>query len=88
MIDINKSGEMSICSRPLRASTPQGERVALASSESIPAGSTMEFTIIGLTKEIMDFVIEWLDYGQFNGLGQWHNSGKGRFIWEDIRGKE
>ena len=23
--------------------------------------------------------MEWLDYGQLRGLGQWRNSGKGRF---------
>jgi len=26
---------------------------------------------------------EWLDYGQFKGIGQWRNSGKGRFEWAD-----
>lgn len=82
MIDINYEGEITICERPLRASTAQGERVALSMSESIPAGSTMELTITTLNETMMKFVIEWLNYGKFNGLGQWHNSGKGRFTWE------
>lgn len=88
MIDIDMSGEMTICERPLRAQTAQGERVALSCSESIPAGSTMEIEITTLTDDLMNTVIEWLDYGKLNGLGQWHNSGKGRFSWEDITNKQ
>ena len=88
MIDIDMAGEMTICERPLRAQTAQGERVALSCSESIPAGSTMEIEITTLTDDLMNTVIEWLDYGKLNGLGQWHNSGKGRFIWEDITDKQ
>ena len=87
MIDIDIAGEMTICERPLRAQTAQGERVALSCSESIPAGSTMEIEITTLTDDLMNTVIEWLDYGKLNGLGQWHNSGKGRFSWEDITNK-
>ena len=87
MIDIDMAGEMTICERPLRAQTAQGERVALSCSESIPAGSTMEIEITTLTDDLMNTVIEWLDYGKLNGLGQWHNSGKGRFSWEDITNK-
>lgn len=75
------------CQRPLRASTAQGERVALANSESCPAGTVIEFTIMCMVDELMNNVIEWLDYGALNGIGQWHNSGKGRFEWQDISGK-
>ena len=88
MIDINMTGPLSICERPLRAQTAQGERVALSSSESVPAGSTMEIEIETLNKDMMKLVCEWLDYGKYNGLGQWHNSGKGRFTWQDITHKE
>ena len=88
MIEIDMAGEMTICERPLRAQTAQGERVALSCSESIPAGSTMEIEITTLTDDLMNTVIEWLDYGKLNGLGQWHNSGKGRFSWEDITDKQ
>ena len=76
--------EISNCQRPLRASTVQGERVALASSESIPAGTEIEFTVEVLNKDLMSLVIEWLDYGKLNGIGQWHNSGKGRFSWQEV----
>ncbi len=74
--------KLDSCQRPLRASTPQGERISLANSEVVPSGSTIDFTVICLVDEDMDIVKEWLDYGKFKGLGQWRNSGKGRFTVE------
>lgn len=76
-------GGMGECQRPLRASTPQGERVALAHSETVPAGATVEFTIQILKDDMETAVREWLDYGKLRGIGQWRNSGKGRFEWEE-----
>lgn len=70
------------CVRPLRAQTAQGERVALAESETVPAGSTIEFTIVLMNDQLWPTVAEWLAYGQLRGIGQWRNSGKGRFLWE------
>lgn len=84
-IQINCNGGMGECQRPLRASTAQGERVALAHSETVPVGSTIEFTIECLKDDLMAAVIEWLDYGRLRGLGQWRNSGKGRFTWEEVK---
>ena len=82
-IPIQVSGEIGECQRPLRAPTPQGERVALANSEEIPAGSTIEFEITMLDEKAhKDIVLEWLDYGRLRGIGQWRNSGKGRFTYE------
>lgn len=77
-------GEMGNCQRPLRAQTMQGERVALANSETVPAGATIEFTVICLLDEQVDVVMEWLNYGQLRGIGQWRNSSKGRFTCEVI----
>ena len=77
-------GDIGLCERPLRASTPQGERVALAISEEIPAGATMEFTITCMDEKDLKLVREWLDYGYYRGLGQWRNSGKGRFLWAEV----
>lgn len=77
-------GNIGNCQRPLRAQTAQGERISLANSETIPAGATLEFTVECLVDSDMDAVREWLDYGRLRGLGQWRNSGKGRFTWEEV----
>ena len=77
-------GMIDECQRPLRASTPQGERVSIAISESISEGTMLEFTVVCLVDGDMEYVREWLDYGPFSGIGQWRNSGKGRFTWEEI----
>ena len=83
-IPINFEGEITSCQRPLRASTPQGERVALANSEEIPAGATIEFDIELFNASDKGLVEEWLDYGQYNGLGQWRNSGHGAYLWNEL----
>ena len=74
-----EGGEVGECQRPLRASTAQGERIALAHSETVPEGTTQEFEVTVLRDELEDYVHEWLDYGILHGTGQWRNSGKGRF---------
>lgn len=82
-IPIQVNGEIGECQRPLRAQTPQGERVSLANSEEIPAGSTIEFEIVLYDEKAhLPAVMEWLEYGRMRGLGQWRNSGKGRFTYE------
>ena len=83
-IPIIFDGEVSECQRPLRAQTAQGERVSLAISEEIPAGSTIEFSIVCLLDDHEKAIREWLDYGKYSGIGQWRNSGKGRFVWKEI----
>ncbi len=69
------------CQRPLRAQTAQGERIALAHSETIPAGTKITFEVLLLNPELKDVLTEWLEYGQLRGIGQWRNSGKGRFSY-------
>ena len=83
-IPILFDGEIGECQRPLRAQTAQGERVSLAISEEIPAGATIEFSITLLNDGNEKAVREWLDYGKFSGIGQWRNSGHGRFTWEEL----
>lgn len=83
-IPVNLSGNIGFCSRPLRAMTMQGERVGLAKSETCPAGSTIEFEVTCLDKNLEKMVTECLNYGSMRGLGQWRNSGKGVFSWEKI----
>ena len=84
-IPVSLSGEIGFCSRPLRAMTMQGERVSLAKSETCPAGSTIEFEITCLDKNLEKMVVECLNYGSMRGLGQWRNSGKGVFDWEEVK---
>lgn len=84
-IEIHMNGEMGNCQRPLRAQTAQGERVALANSEAVQAGSWIEFKVVCLSDAYEKAVREWLNYGQFKGIGQWRNSGMGRFTWEEIK---
>lgn len=83
-LQLPAGAEIGNCQRPLRADTAQGPRTALANSECCPSGTVIEFTIMTLVDELMENVIKWLDYGKLNGIGQWHNSGAGRFEWRDI----
>lgn len=81
---IDKDLSETDCQRPLRASTPMGERTALAHSEEAPANTYFECTIECMIDQDMDYVRECLDYGTRKGLGQWRNSGHGTFTWEEI----
>lgn len=83
-IPLEFSGELGECQRPLRAQTMKGERVSLAISEEAPAGTVIRFDILLLDAGQADLVREWLDYGALSGIGQWRNSGKGRFVWEAV----
>jgi hypothetical protein len=74
--------EMGVLERPIRVMTPQGERVALTKSDSVPSGSTISFTITILGGVSEALLIEWLDYGRLRGLGQWRNAGFGAFSYE------
>lgn len=70
------------CQRSLRAQTAQGERIALANSETVPRGSKIEFTVQCIHDEDVELVKEWLTYGIFHGIGQWRNAGKGEYIFD------
>lgn len=86
-IVLPEGGKIGICQRPLRASTAQGERIALASSETVPVGSTMTFDIQLLLDTHEKAVIEAFNYGKLRGFGQWRNSGAGRFNYEILNRK-
>jgi hypothetical protein len=85
-ITIPEGGQISLCERPLIADTAQGRRVSVARSETVPPDSTLECEIEWFTKELGRWIQLWLDYGKLRGLGQWRNSGKGRFTWGQLDG--
>ena len=74
-----------ICERPLRAETAQGPRVTVCRSETVPVGTVLRFNVKIMSKELRPYVVEWLNYGALRGLGQWRNSGKGRFTWTEVK---
>jgi hypothetical protein len=81
-ITLPEGGEIGSLERPLRAQTAQGERIALANSETIPPLSVIEFEVILLDAGLYDVLMEWMDYGALHGLGQWRNAGWGAFTYE------
>jgi hypothetical protein len=82
-IPLQLSGPLGVLERPLRCSTPQGERVALARSDTAPAGTKMEFNVQVLDPKVnLKVLREWLDYGSLHGLGQWRNGGFGKFTYK------
>lgn len=74
--------KLSFCERPLRGDTPKGERIALARSEAVPAGTSIVVTIVSLNPKLFGFVKAWLEFGELIGIGGWRTSGKGRFTFE------
>ena len=76
--------KLNFCQRPLRGQTMKGERISLARSEEVPEGTKIEIEIKCLNEKHEDFVKQWLTYGALKGTGQWRNSGKGRFKWQEL----
>jgi hypothetical protein len=83
-IVINTNDPITLNQRPLRASSPQGERVALSSSEEIHGGATCDIKVAVMIDDWEDSVRRILDYGIVHGTGQWRNSGAGRFLWQEL----
>lgn len=77
--------ELGMCSRPLRAETAQGPRVALAKSEEAPAGTTMTFSIKTLCPGLDKVLEECWEYAELRFMGAWRNSGKGTAKIEEIK---
>ncbi len=81
-IVIQNPGEITLFQRPLRGQTAQGERIALACSEMIQPGAFIEFTVKTFGTAIDEETLrEWLDYGQYSGIGQFRNGAYGRFVF-------
>jgi hypothetical protein len=83
-----EGSELEECVRPLRGEIRSGgrimERVALACSERSPKGTKIRFSVEWLRPELEKTVMMALNYGSKNGIGQWRNSGMGRFEWTVI----
>lgn len=90
-LNLPEGTDVGILERPLRVDTMKGPRVSLARSETVPEGTTCKFTIEALSprvrgkdKHILEWkplLIEALDIGKWNGIGQWRNSGAGSFVY-------
>lgn len=72
-------GEIKLYDRPLRAKTMQGDRVCLASSELIPAGTQCTFQVILYDSFTDEFLSKALNRGKLWGISQWSNAGFGTF---------
>ena len=82
--------------RPLRAETMQGPRVTLTASEQIdlPWEIDIEVMLLPNAETKLSKALTWenvedaLDYGAFQGLGQWRTGGNGCFTWERVKDAE
>lgn len=76
-----------VLERTIRVNTPQGQRVALATSEVLyEATFKLEIWLLSNPHKITWKVIETLlDYGQFIGQGRWRNGDFGSFVWEKVK---
>jgi hypothetical protein len=80
-IHIPEGEEIKILQRPLRIKG-MNERVALATSEVIPAGSYEDITITCFLDDFHEALVECLNYGEWHGTGQWRSAGNGTFTYE------
>lgn len=69
--------------RPLKAMTMQGPRVSLKRSDSLTPGVELTFNVtilpLGAREITQEHIGAWLEYGQWQGLGEWRNASHGRF---------
>lgn len=82
-LDLPRGSQLGFLERPLRAQTMQGERVALARSQTAPAGTKIEVEVITFNEAIDAFIMDCFEYGKYHGMGQWRNSSAGRFIYRE-----
>lgn len=69
--------------RPLQGMTARGPRVSLARSDVINAGRKFKVEVRVLRESVISekTLQAILDYGQYQGLGQWRTGGYGRFAY-------
>jgi hypothetical protein len=86
VLNVPEDSAVEFLERPLRAQTMQGERVALARSEMLPAGTWFECELRVLGSVITEKILRaLLDYGQYCGFGQWRNASYGRFKYDLVK---
>lgn len=80
-LHVTRPVEVDVLERPLRAQTAMGPRVALASSEMLPAQTWFDCELDVLLPDAIteDLLAEWFGYGRYLGMGQWRSGGFGTF---------
>lgn len=84
-LELPEGGKLGECERPLRAQTMQGERVALACSETVPAGTKMHFSVKVRAPGLDKALEECWEYASDLFMGAWRGSGKGTAIIEEVK---
>ena len=46
--------------------------------------SSMLDTLVSSSENPLSLGMGSVNYGEYSGIGQWRNSGKGRFLWEEL----
>lgn len=77
----DEKGRLPTWTRPLRASTAQGERTCIATSQFVPIGTEYYFTACVLNPDHKEALLETLDFKEKVGMLQWRGGGHGTFIW-------
>ena len=81
--------EPKFLTRPLRAQTAKGERVALVRSEMIPNGCWFDINVVCLNPDCHEPLVgEWMDHGRRKGLGCWRNASYGRIGYRELSPEE
>lgn len=82
-LEVPEGQEWGVNQRPLRAVTAQGPRVALASSDTLPPGTSFTFQLWVMSDKISQEVLEEIvAYWSLHGFGAWRNAGYGRVMCE------
>jgi hypothetical protein len=74
--------ELGELQRSLRVEFRGSTLTSISHSETVPAGTSMEFDIVLFDESMKPYVIEALEYGKYHGTLQWRNAGYGRFEYE------
>lgn len=80
----HENGKADLLERPINFERMGKTQTAIALSEQIPAGASIEFTLrIRAGSPFLEVLPELLEMGKLQGLGQWRGSGKkGLFVYK------